>query len=70
MSTIDVQDLIDLVQDVQFSNRTQMDDSGYDAGYYNGSLDVANRLENILRAHGLWEDEDQRFQQVSVVDFS
>lgn len=58
MSTIDVQDLIDLVQDVQFSNRTQMDDSGYDAGYYNGSLDVANRLENILRAHGVWEDED------------
>ena len=57
MSTIDVQDLIDLVQDVQFSNRTQTDDP-YDIGYYNGSLDVANRIENILRAHGVWEDED------------
>lgn len=57
MSTIDVQDLIDLVQDVQFSNRAQTDDP-YDIGYYNGSLDVANRLENILRAHGVWEDED------------
>ena len=58
MSTIDVQDLIDLVQDVQFSNRIQTDDSSYDTGYYNGRLDVANRLENILRAHDVWEDED------------
>ena len=58
MSTIDIQDLIDLVQDIQFSNRIQTDDPSYDAGYYNGSLDVANRLENILRVHGVWEDED------------
>lgn len=54
MSTIDIQDLIDLVQDVQFSNQSQVDDSSYDVGYYNGSLDVANRLENILRAHGVF----------------
>lgn len=58
MSTIDVQDLIDLVQDVRFENRTQTDDSSYDTGYHNGRLDVANRLENILRAHDVWEDED------------
>ena len=57
MSTIDVWELIELVQGVQSSNRTQTDDS-YDTGYHNGRLDVANRLENILRAHDVWEDED------------
>ena len=58
MSTIDVWELIELVQGVQSSNRIQTDDSSYDTGYHNGRLDVANRLENILRAHDVWEDED------------
>lgn len=58
MNTIDVQDLIDLIQDVQFSDQIQTDDPNYDIGYHNGRFEVVYRLENILRSHGVWEDED------------
>lgn len=58
MGTIDVQDLIDLVRDVRSNEyRSWTDDASYDIGYDNGVSGVADRIELILRSHGVWEDD-------------